>query len=115
MRINKIFEGTNEINRLITTGWMLKRALQGTLPLLPAIKKVMDEVMAGLRRASPMKAAGGRTRAACQRQEDFAFCSGVASQKFATNSPNSRRSWVRWPTSSARSSHSNRSFFAPKR
>jgi hypothetical protein len=46
-RINTIFEGTNEINRLITTGWMIKRALQGTLPVLPAIKKVMDEVMAG--------------------------------------------------------------------
>ena len=46
-RINKIFEGTNEINRLITTGWMMKRALQGKLALLPAIQKVMDEVMAG--------------------------------------------------------------------
>jgi butyryl-CoA dehydrogenase len=43
-RINRIFEGTNEINRLIITGWLMKQAMAGRLPLLGAIKRVMDEV-----------------------------------------------------------------------
>jgi butyryl-CoA dehydrogenase len=46
-RINRIFEGTNEINRLIITGFLLKRAMGGQLPLMPAIKQLMDEVLAG--------------------------------------------------------------------
>ena len=46
-RINRIFEGTNEINRLIITGFLLKRAMTGQLPLMPAIKKLMDEVLSG--------------------------------------------------------------------
>ena len=46
-RVNRIFEGTNEINRLIITGFLLKRAMSGQLPLMPAIKKLMDEVLSG--------------------------------------------------------------------
>jgi alkylation response protein AidB-like acyl-CoA dehydrogenase len=45
-RINRIFEGTNEINRLIITGWLVKSAMSGKLALMPAIKQLMDEVMA---------------------------------------------------------------------
>ena len=44
-RINRIFEGTNEINRMIITGWLMKRAMSGQLPLLAAIRKLMDELM----------------------------------------------------------------------
>src|SRR5713101_8134441 len=46
-RINRIFEGTNEINRLIISGFLLKRAMTGQLPLMPAIKQLMDEVLSG--------------------------------------------------------------------
>ena len=46
-RVNRIFEGTNEINRMIITGWLLKSAMSGKLPLMPAIKKLMDEVLSG--------------------------------------------------------------------
>lgn len=44
-RINRIFEGTNEINRMIITGWLMKRAMAGDLPLMGAIQSLMDEVM----------------------------------------------------------------------
>ena len=47
VRVNRIFEGTNEINRLLITGFLLKRAMSGQLPLMPAIKKLMDEVLSG--------------------------------------------------------------------
>lgn len=46
-RINRIFEGTNEINRMIITGWLMKRAMSGQLALMPAIKQLMDEVLSG--------------------------------------------------------------------
>ena len=90
-RINRIFEGTNEINRLIITGFMLKRAMQGRLALLPAIAKVMDEVMSGstLRSgsdesSSPLAAASTLLASA---KKLGLFCSGAASQKYPTNLP----------------------------
>ena len=82
-RINRIFEGTNEINRLITTGWMIKRAMQGRLALLPAIKKVMDEVMAGPGERNGFHGTLADERALLANAKKLGlFCAGVASQKF---------------------------------
>ena len=44
-RVNRIFEGTNEINRLLIPGMLLKRAMKGDLPLSPAARALRDEIM----------------------------------------------------------------------
>jgi alkylation response protein AidB-like acyl-CoA dehydrogenase len=44
-RINRIFEGTNEINRMLVPGMLMKRAMTGQLALLPAAQKLMEEVL----------------------------------------------------------------------
>jgi len=44
-RVNRIFEGTNEINRLLITDMLMKRSLQGQLPLLSAAQKLTDEIL----------------------------------------------------------------------
>jgi alkylation response protein AidB-like acyl-CoA dehydrogenase len=86
-RINRIFEGTNEINRMIITGWLMKRAMAGELPLLKAIKSLMDEVM-----QPPSFDSGADAEETLGREGEILaavkkialFAAGVASQRYMT-------------------------------
>jgi alkylation response protein AidB-like acyl-CoA dehydrogenase len=82
-RINRIFEGTNEINRLIITGFLLKRAMSGQLPLMPAIKKLMDEVLAGPSLGDEVEGALAVERKMVSNAKKLGlFAAGVATQKY---------------------------------
>ena len=81
-RVNRIFEGTNEINRMIITGWLLKRAMSGQLALMPAIKKLTDEIMSGAG-SEPLEGtlAAERTLVSNAKKAGL-MLAGAASQKY---------------------------------
>src|SRR5580698_9989416 len=76
-RINRIFEGTNEINRLLATGMMLKRAQKGTLPLVEAVKKLQSEILAG-------PSLGGEIDMVANAKKVGLFALGIAFLKYMT-------------------------------
>jgi butyryl-CoA dehydrogenase len=77
-RINRIFEGTNEINRMLATGMILKRAQRGQLPLVAAVKKLQGELLAG------PSLAGGPPDLVKNAKKIALLCLGVAYQKYMT-------------------------------
>ncbi len=81
-RVNRIFEGTNEINRLVITGFLLKRAMSGQLPLMPAIKRLMDEVVSGSRDEGFEGPLAEERKLVASAKKISLFAAGVATQKY---------------------------------
>jgi len=82
-RINRIFEGTNEINRLLIPGIMLKRAAKGALPLVAAAQGVLGEVLGGPKlEESSDEAFSAETRIARNAKKVALLLMGVAYQKY---------------------------------
>ena len=81
-RINRIFEGTNEINRLVITGFLMKRAMSGQLPLMGAIKRLMDEVVSGTRDNGMEGPLAEERKLVAAAKKVTLFAAGVATQKY---------------------------------
>jgi alkylation response protein AidB-like acyl-CoA dehydrogenase len=82
-RVNRIFEGTNEINRMLIIQMLMKRAMGGQLALIPAAMKLADEILAGPsfeEAPEGVLAEESRTIANCKKM--FLQASGGAMQKF---------------------------------
>src|SRR5271155_200993 len=82
-RINRIFEGTNEINRMLIIQMLLKRAMAGALPLIPAAKKLADELLSGPSfDDAPTGAFVEEEQSLAQSKKIFLLASGAAVEKF---------------------------------
>ena len=82
VRVNRIFEGTNEINRLVITGFLLKRAMSGQLPLMAAIKKLMDEVISGATDEGEEGPLAQERKLVAAAKKIGLFAAGIATQKY---------------------------------
>ena len=82
-RINRIFEGTNEINRMLIVQMLMKRAMGGQLPLIPAAMKLADEILAGPSfEEAPEGVLADETRVVGNAKKMFLQAAGGAVQKF---------------------------------
>ena len=82
-RINRIFEGTNEINRMLIIQMLMKRAMSGQLPLIPAAMKLADEILAGPSfEEAPEGVLAEETRVIANAKKMFLQAAGGAVQKF---------------------------------
>jgi len=82
-RINRIFEGTNEINRMLIIQMLMKRAMGGQLPLIPAAMKLADEILAGPSfEEAPDGVLAEEARVIANAKKMFLQAAGGAVQKF---------------------------------
>ena len=82
-RINRIFEGTNEINRLLVPGRIVRRALSGALPIFDAAMALLDEPRpAGRPSAHDQGFLGAEIRLVSGAKKISLMLLGLAAQKF---------------------------------
>ncbi|MCI0595931.1 MAG: acyl-CoA dehydrogenase family protein [candidate division Zixibacteria bacterium] len=83
-RINRIFEGTNEINRMLVTGMLLKRAMGGRVPLLAAARKAQQALLDLPSGEETEGSLGAELTLAEGIKKAALLLAGAAAQKFGT-------------------------------
>ncbi len=82
-RVNRIFEGTNEINRMLIVQMLMKRAMSGAVPIIPAAMKLADEVLAGPSfEEAPTGHMAEEEKSLEQAKKIFLLAAGTVVQKF---------------------------------
>ncbi|MCL6631538.1 MAG: acyl-CoA dehydrogenase family protein [Alicyclobacillus herbarius] len=81
-RINRIFEGTNEINRMLIPDMLMRRAMKGDLPLLQAAQGVQEELMGMLSLPDEGEPLGVEKHLIQMAKKVFLFVGGSAVQKY---------------------------------
>jgi hypothetical protein len=81
-RINRIFEGTNEINRLLTMGMLLKRAAKKRLPLMEAVAAAGKAVLGGSDETTADGTFANEKHLLQRAKQATLFCAGIAYQRF---------------------------------
>jgi len=81
-RINRIFEGTNEINRLLIPGTLMKKAMKGQIPLMEKNQEAVEFVMGGKTIASEGGPLGDALALAQNAKKLFLFTLAQAVQKY---------------------------------
>src|SRR4029434_10259003 len=83
-RVNRIFEGTNEINRLLVPGRLIRRAMKGELPIFQKAMGLMEELTAGPALSeTPEGFLAAEARLVAGAKKVALMCLGLAVQKFA--------------------------------
>jgi alkylation response protein AidB-like acyl-CoA dehydrogenase len=82
-RVNRIFEGTNEINRLLVPGRLIRRAMKGELPIFQKAMALMEELTSPQPLEAPEGFLAAEARQVAQAKKVALMCLGVAVQKFA--------------------------------
>ena len=81
-RINRIFEGTNEINRLLVPGTYFEKALKGELPLLQKAHSLQEELMMMMPEEPGDEPLSTRKTFSEKCEENWLICCWFAAQKF---------------------------------
>lgn len=84
-RINRIFEGTNEINRLLIPGTLLKRAAKGELPLMQKAKALQADLMSIVSMPESGEAMEREEHLVQMAKKIFLMLGGLAAQKYVTS------------------------------